>query len=151
MKKLLVIVDGSVQASLALDEALEMAQEMPGSEIVVLSIATLPSPWQRHRLDELGRARIAERVIGLSLARADAAGVAARARRETGEPAEVVVNVAREERCDHIFMPEDRPTAMARALMTVTGLSLASPAHRIRSMVHLPVTVFGREGRGAAH
>jgi nucleotide-binding universal stress UspA family protein len=152
MKRLLVIVDGSVQASLALDEALEMAQTLPGSEIVLLSIAELPSPWQRRRLDEPKRTRIAERVIGLAMARAEAVGVSARARRETGDVAEVTAGVARAERCDHIYMPEQDPTpVVARALMTAIGLSAPSPARRIFSLAHVPVTVVANEGRGASH
>lgn len=151
MKRLLVIVDGSVQASLALDEAIEIAQAMQGSEIVVLSIAALPSPWQRHRPDEPKRAKVAERVISFALARAKAAGVAARARRETGDAAEVVAQVARAERCDHIYMPEQHPTPMERALMSMTGLSTTSPARRILSLSRLPVTVFGHDGPGAQY
>jgi hypothetical protein len=151
MKRLLVIVDGSVQSSLALGEVLEIAQASPDSEIVLLSISELPSPWQRHRIDEPKRARIAERVIGLALARAEAVGVTARVRREKGDAAEVAAKVARDERCDHIYMPEQDPTPMARALMSVIGLSTPSQARRIHSLARVPVTVVSHEGRCAAH
>jgi nucleotide-binding universal stress UspA family protein len=147
MKRLLVIVDGSVQSSLALDEAIEMAQAFRGSEIVLLSIAAPAPAWQRRRADDPSQTRISERVTALALARTNAAGVPATTRREAGDPAEVAARIASAERCDHIFLPEQGPTPVARALMSVTGLSATSAASRILSLARLPVTVVSHAGR----
>lgn len=145
MKRLLVILDSSVQASLALDEALEIALALPGSEIVLLSINEPSAPWQLRRPQDPARARTSGRVMMLALARANAAGIPTRGRVEAGDAAEVAARVAREERCGHIFLPEQGPTPVARALMLLTGLSTTSSTSRLLSLARLPVTVVSHE------
>lgn len=141
MKRMLVVVDGSVQANLALDQALDIARAAPHSKIVLLNILPLPSPWQRHRPDDLPKRRISERVTALALARVSSAGIAVAARIEAGDVAEVAAKVAREEGCDHIFLPGLRPTPVVGALMSFAGLGTSTTANRISSLSRVPVTV----------
>lgn len=145
MKRMLVVVDGSVQASLALDRALEIAGVLPNSEIVLLHIAATPTSWQMHRPSPDVPSTISTRVIALSLARAKAAGVNARARVEAGDKAATAARIAREEQCDHIFLPEREPTPVARAFITLTGLCTNTAANRILSLSSVPVTVVAHE------
>lgn len=141
MKRMLVVVDGSVQAAVALDQALEIAHAVPHSELVLLNIPALPAPWQRHRPDRVPKTVVSERVTSLALARARSAGVAAQARIEAGDMAAVTAKVAQEERCDHVFIPEPSTTPVVRALMTVTGLGTSTMASRISSLSRVPVTI----------
>lgn len=146
MKRMLVVVDGSVQGSLALDRAIEIASGMPNVEIVLLCIrAPLPA-WQPRR-EAASRAStdISERITARALARAISAGVPSRARMEIGEKAEVAATVAREEHCDHIFLPEPERTSVARAITSLTGLSTATAASRVLSLSTVPVTVFAHD------
>ncbi len=145
MKRMLVVVDGSVQAGLALDRALEIASAFPGSELILLNITAPLMPWQVHRTAGPAAATTSARVTARALARAKAAGVAARARVVAGEKAATAVRIAREERCDHIFLPEREPTPVARALMTITGLCTNTAASRILSLSSVPVTVVAHE------
>lgn len=150
MKRMLVVVDGSVQARLALDQALEIAQALPSSEVLLLNVPPPLSAWQvRRPLSHTGR-EASERVTAVALARAEAAGVRARSRIEVGETAEVAAKIARDEHCDHIFLPEHGPTPVARALMTLTGLRTNTAASRILSLSRLPVTVIAHERHGEA-
>lgn len=144
---MLVVVDGSVQAHLALDQALEIAQALPSSEVLLLNVPPPLSAWQARRPMSRADNDRSERVTALALARAHAAGIKARSRIEAGEIAEVAARVARDERCNHIFLPERRPTPVGRALMMLTGLSMNTAASRILSLSHVPVTVVGHERR----
>lgn len=145
MKRMLVVVDGSVQANLALDQALEIAQALPSSEVLLLNITPAPSPWQTLRPVPRALREISERVMTLALQRAKSAGVKAEARVEPGETAEVTTRIAHEERCDHIFLPEQESTPVARALLTLAGLSAHTAASRVISLSDVPVTVIARE------
>lgn len=150
MKRMLVVVDGSVQAHLALGQALEIAQALPSSEIILLNIPTPLSSWQVRRPLPPHRTDVPERLTAAALARAETAGVKARCCVEAGEIAEVATKIARETQCDHIFLPEHGPTPVARALMMLTGLRTHTAASRILSLSHVPVTVVSDETHGEA-
>lgn len=141
VKRLLVVVDGSVQANLALDQAIGIARNAPRSEVLLLHVLPPISPWQVHRPASRPPSQVAQRVTALAVARATSAGVPARSRIEAGEIADVAARVAREEACGHIFLPEHGPTPVARALKSLTGLSTRTAASRIRSLSNVPVTL----------
>jgi nucleotide-binding universal stress UspA family protein len=145
MKRILVVVDGSVQASLALERAIEIARALPGSEILLLHIAPQLPPWQAHRPASGARRKVAERVAALAVARARAAGISARSRIEAGETADVVARIAHEEHADHIFLPEKGGTPVARAFLTLIGLSAHSAASRIIAQSEVPVTIVAHD------
>ncbi|HEX2839992.1 universal stress protein [Hyphomicrobium sp.] len=150
MKRMLVVVDGSVQAGLALDRALEIASALSGSELILLNIMAPLTPWQIHRDASAMSAATSARVTALAMARAKVAGVSARARVEAGEKATIAVRIAREEQCDHIFLPERETTPVARALMNLTGLCANTAANRVLSLSSVPVTVVAHEARADA-
>jgi len=147
MKRFLVVVDGSVPSALALEQALESARALPGSEIVLLNIPPQALPWQQRRPAPHFRRDVADRVMALALARAKSAGVLARAVVEPGEKADVVARIAQAQGCDHIFLPEDERTPVSRVLLALTGLGAKTVASRIHSLSDLPVTVVAHARR----
>lgn len=148
MKRFLVIIDGSVQSSLALDQALDIARATTMDvELLLLQIEEPGAAWQRLRPRDPSRVAIAERVAEGALYRARAAGVTAEMRKEAGDAAEVATRVAIQDDCDHIFLPDHKPTPMMRAIMVVTGLGAITAASRIQSRARVPVTVVGHESR----
>jgi len=146
MHRLLVVVDGTAQASKALEHALEVAGAAPGSEIVLLRIEPAPSPWQAHRPVLNSRQNIADQLLYRAGLRASALGVRYRARIETGEKADVVTKVAEQEGCDHIFVPEAKSNAASRALMALAAACTGTSVGRIISQSDVPVTVVGAKG-----
>lgn len=141
-----MVVDGSVQADLALDRALEIACALPGSELLLLTISAPPSPWQVRRPSSRDR-DVSGRVLARALARAKSSGVTnVRTRSESGEKAAVAASIAQQEACDHIFLPEHASTAVSRALGLMTGLGAYAAARRILSLSDVPVTVVAHQG-----
>lgn len=146
MHRLLVVVDGTAQATVALEHALAVAAAVPGSEIVLLSIEPGPSPWQAHRPSGSPRQDIARQLLNRAGLRAQALGIRSRSRMETGEKADVVTKVAEQEGCDHIFVPEARRSAASRALMALAAACTGTSAGRIITESDVPVTVVGSKG-----
>jgi len=142
---MLVVVDGSVQASVALERAVEIAQAMPGAEMLLLTVLTPVLSWQVHRRVSNTRREVAERVAARALARVRTAGVTVRAMVEAGETADVVARIAHKEQVDHIFLAEQGGTTVARAILTAIGLSANSDASRVISLSDVPVTVVAHD------
>ena len=142
MCSFLVVVDGSVQSSVALDRAIELASALTASEIVLLNIQPELLRWQAVRSDGARLAQISRRVLAHAEHRARAAGIATRSMIEVGDRAETIQRIAKSEGCDHIFVPQGRTSRAARALMTLTGLSASSDASQLISESDVPVTVF---------
>lgn len=142
MCSFLVVVDGSVQSSLALDRALALASALSGTEIVLLNVQPELPRWQAVRSDGDRLAQISRRVLDQAEHRARAAGIAARALIAVGDRAEEIQRIAKREGCDHIFVPQDRASRAGRALTTLTGLSARSDTGRLISESDVPVTVF---------
>lgn len=146
MCSFLVVIDGSVQSSLALDRAIQLASALPASEIVLLNVRPELPRWQAVRSDAAHLAQISRRVLDQAEQRARAAGIVTRAIIAVGDRADTVRRIAKSEGCDHIFVPQGRTSRAARALMDLTGLSANSDANRLISHSDVPVTVFAGTG-----
>jgi nucleotide-binding universal stress UspA family protein len=142
MCSFLVVVDGSVQSSLALDRAIEIASALPASEIVLLNVQPELPRWQSVRPDGARIAQISRRVLHQAEQRARSAGITTRAMIAVGDRAETIQRVAKSEGCDHIFVSQGRIGRATRVLMKLTGLSADSDAGRLISQSDVPVTVF---------
>lgn len=142
MCSFLVVIDGSVQSSLALDRAIELASALSASEIVLLNVQPELPRWQAVRSDAARVAQISRRVLDQAEQRVCAAGIATRAMIAVGDRAETIQRIAKSEGCDHIFVSQGRASRAARALITLTGLSASSDASRLISQSDVPVTVF---------
>lgn len=142
MCSFLVVVDGSVQSSLALDRAIELASALPASEIVLLNVQPELPRWQSVRTDAGHMAQISRRILLQAEQRVRSAGINTRAMIAVGDKADTIQRIARSEGCDHIFVSQGRIGRAARALMTLTGLSASSDASRLISQSEVPVTIF---------
>ncbi|NOZ59308.1 MAG: universal stress protein [Euryarchaeota archaeon] len=135
VKKILVPTDGSPKAELAVEPALEIAR-LKGAEIVALSV--LAAPFESSCFTGTGAAegaqvieelkvelaqKSAERVV----ARAEEAGIKARAVVLSGSPAEEILKVAEREDVDLIVMGTKGMTGTRRLLGSV-AMSVISHA-----------------------
>jgi hypothetical protein len=145
MKRMLVVLDGSVQGTLALDRAPETAAAPSSSELILLNASTPPAARQVRR-SAIHDPFLHKRVAELALAGAHSARVKGRPRTETGKMAAAAAHTAREEACDAIFLPEHGLTPGAvRAPGFSTGLGTHIAADPILSLSDVPVTVVTHE------
>jgi nucleotide-binding universal stress UspA family protein len=139
MPRLLVVVDGTAEASLALDRAMDVAEAVPGSELVLLGVEPEPRAWDRKQSK---RRRTA---FGEILSRASTTAalrkIPARTRMEMGEKGDVVTRIASDEKCDQIFVSEPRRTIAARAMLAIAAACTGRVAARIIDETGVPVTV----------
>jgi nucleotide-binding universal stress UspA family protein len=138
MPRLLVVVDGTAEAAVALDRALDVATAVNG-EIVLLGVEREPSSW------ELGRRTRFHGIVGEILARASssaaARGIKASTRVEQGDKADVITRIAGQEGCDQIFVAEAKSTFADRALSAIAAACTGRVADRVISDAGIPVTV----------
>lgn len=139
MPRLLVVVDGTAEAAQALDRALDVAEAIAGSEIVLLGVEPEPPAWELRRHPPTGRA--VREILTRANSSAAARGIAAEVRLETGEKSEVVTRIASQESCDQIFVSETRSTMAARAFLALSAACTGRVAGRIISAAGVPVTV----------
>jgi nucleotide-binding universal stress UspA family protein len=130
MKRILIAYDGSESAERALDEAARLAN---GSDVTVVSVAEL--------LPQFGRAAAmllpeedAERKAELEQAKEKLAklGVDAKTVERRGDPAEMIIEEAKQEKADLIVVG-------TRGLSTAKGWMLGSVSSRV--MHHAPCNV----------
>lgn len=141
MHRLLVVVDATAQATIALERAMEMAAAVPGSEIVLLCIEPAPLPWQVHRRRRAQREDVSRFLVHRAGLRVAALGIETRVRIETGEKADIVTKVAEQEGCDHIFVAEGPGNAASRTLIALAAACTGTAVGRIISESEVPVTV----------
>ena len=138
MPRLLVVMDGTAEAAVALDRAMDVAQAVDG-ELVLLGVEREPSSW------EMGRRRRYHGLVNDILARAHssaaARGIKASTRLEQGDKADVITRIADQERCDQIFVAEARSTLADRALSAISAACTGRVAERVISDAGIPVTV----------
>lgn len=139
MIKLLVVMDSSSEATLAIDHALKLARDMNNVELVFLYAEALKPTWQASRQPSMRNASAF--LLNRAMARASAMGVASRTRHEVGDLAETVSKVASEERCDLIVMPDKGMSTVARAVLMLTGLCAATAPKQVMLAAPVPVTV----------
>ncbi|MBS7649869.1 MAG: universal stress protein [Candidatus Bathyarchaeia archaeon] len=135
MKKLLVPVDGSESSNMAVKYACEIAHKF-GSEITLLCV--IPPPIvlgveagviDYRPLEESGRTVIekAKRMV-------ESAGLSASTRLETGQVADIIVNIAKEEKTDLIIIG-------SRGLSGVKRFLLGSVSNRVSHHAPCPVLI----------
>jgi len=146
MPRILVVVDGTAEASLALDGAMDVASALPDSELILLGIVPELSPWQAVRVRRPAAGPVVREILLRAVSSVAARGLRARLRVETGEKADVVTKVAGEEGCDHIFIAETGATPAARALIALTSVCTGRATGRIISKSDVPVTVVASKG-----
>lgn len=139
MPRLLVVVDGSAEAALALDRAMDVANAKAGTDLILLYIEPDPPAWQLRRPQR--RRTVARQIMARARTSVQARGMNAHSRFECGEKGDVVTRVAGQEECDQIFIAEARSTPLARAILAIAGACTGRAAGRIISATGVPVTV----------
>jgi nucleotide-binding universal stress UspA family protein len=154
MWRVLLVIDGSTQASIAVGHVIDLAAGPGQFEAVLLSIQPNPSEWQkrgplRDPTQDL-RAEKTQNAVALACQRLDAAGITYETRRMVGEFAQTVARVAEGECCDLIVIPQQPMGPLARAVLALTGLCVGTAIDKIMPLANVPVTVVTRHAGGAA-
>jgi nucleotide-binding universal stress UspA family protein len=136
--KALIPVDGSPASLRAVDFAIEMATQNPGSSLVLLNVqnisamalagAVIASDWQETASQDSGEA------LNEAIGKLEAAGAVFKTLVRSGPPAETIAQVAREEDIQHIVMG-------TRGLGSVQGLLLGSVATKVIHLAEVPITL----------
>jgi nucleotide-binding universal stress UspA family protein len=136
--KALIPVDGSPASLRAVDFAIEMATQNPGSSLVLLNVqnisamalagAVIASDWQETASQDSGEA------LNEAIGKLEAAGAVFKTLVRSGEPAETIAQVAREEDIQHIVMG-------TRGLGRIQGLLLGSVAMKVIHLAQVPITL----------
>ncbi len=138
MPRLLVVVDGTAEAAVALDKAMDVAAAANG-ELILLGVEREPSAWERHRRKRLHG--LVNEMLARANSSAAARGIRTSTRVEQGDKADVITQIAGQERCDQIFVAEARSTFTDRLISAFTAACTGRIAERIISDSGVPVTV----------
>jgi len=138
---ILIPVDGSPASLRALDLAIKMATQNPGTSLVLLNVQNIraielagaseagDSDWLR----EAG-SRASAKALKDATGKCEHADVAFETLIRTGQIAEVIAQVAREEDIKHIVMG-------TRGLGGIQGLLLGSVATQVIHLAEVPITL----------
>ena len=145
----LVVVDGTEEASRAVDYVVGLANGYPGLDVVLLNIQPRPAEGRLRgygsfkQKEVLGRLinELGGRAIAAAGRRLDQAGLEHKDRVELGDAAATILRVAGAEDCDVIVLGEACPGAMSRWLARTAGLSFGSTAGQVVTLARVPVVV----------
>ena len=136
--KVLVPVDGSPASLRALDFAIEMTGQNPGTSLVLLNVQNLSatdltgvamgSDWQE------AASQASAKALKEAVGKAEAAGIAFKSIVRTGQTAEAIAQAARDEGIEHIVMG-------TRGLGSIQGLLLGSVAMKVIHLAEVPITL----------
>ena len=136
--KILIPVDGSPASLRAVDFAIEMANQNPGTSLVLLNVQNLSatdltgvamgSDWQEAA--SVASAKALKEAVG----KAEAAGIAFKSIVRTGQTAEAIAQAAHDEGIEHIVMG-------TRGLGSIQGLLLGSVAMKVIHLAEIPITL----------
>lgn len=138
MKSLLVPVDGSPNAERAVAFAIRMAKAVQGMKLVLLNVQEQLERWYRHGLasdssrEHLKQQGLAQSATARRLL--DESGCPYEFLIVFGQPAETIVQAARDHGCSGIVMG-------TRGLGDVESLFLGSTSFKVVQLSELPVTL----------
>ena len=136
--KILIPVDGSPASLRALDFAIGMASQSPGTSLVLLNVqgisamdlagATMDGNWQETA------SQAAANALKEAVGKSEAAGLVFETFVKTGQAAEAIAQVAREQGIGHIVMG-------TRGLGSIQGLFMGSVAMKVIHLAEVPITL----------
>ena len=136
--KVLIPVDGSSASLHAVDFAIKMATQDPGSSLLLLNVqnisamdltgATMGSDWQE------AASQASAKALKEAIGKAEAAGIAFKNIVRTGQTAEAIAQAACDEGIKHIVMG-------TRGLGSIQGLLLGSVAMKVIHLAEVPITL----------
>ena len=139
--KILIPVDGSPASLRAVDCAIEMLARNPGNTLVLLHVQNigainpaglseaLPADWLHEATSQVSGQALKD-----AIGKCDSASVAFKTLASTGQTAETIARLAREEDVGHIVMG-------TRGLGGVKGLLLGSVATQVIHLAEVPITL----------
>lgn len=141
MDRVLAAVDGSEASNRSLDTLVAMAKEFSSAPEVVLLTVKVPMPpltgmgvvVSADMLDAY-YAQAQEETISAARAKLSAAGLRFIERKEVGEPADMVVQVAQETGCKLIFLG-------SRGMGAFGTLMLGSTSNKVIHHARIPVVI----------
>jgi len=138
--KILIPVDGSPASLRAVDFAIEMVAQNPSTSLVLLHVQNIPaialadvSAMPTDWLD-MAASQASAQALKDAIGKSEGASVAFKTLARTGQTAEVIAQVAREEDVKHIVMG-------TRGLGGVQGLLLGSVATQVIHLAEVPITL----------
>jgi nucleotide-binding universal stress UspA family protein len=135
--KILIPVDGSPASLCALDYAIEMAIQNPGSSFVVLNVQNVSATELSGEFMEGVQERLlqaADKALKEAKARCEAANIPFETFVRTGPIAETIAQVSRDTGSDHIVMG-------TRGLGRIQGMLLGSVAMKVIHLAEVPITL----------
>jgi nucleotide-binding universal stress UspA family protein len=139
LSKILVPVDGSPASLRAVDFAIAMANQNPGTSLVLLNVQNIGATelsgavmgsydWQEKASQASAKA------LKEAIGKLEAAGAVFKTLVRSGQAAEAIAQVACEEDIQHIVMG-------TRGLGRIQGLLLGSVAMKVIHLAQIPITL----------
>jgi nucleotide-binding universal stress UspA family protein len=135
---ILVPVDGSPASLRAVDFAIKMASRTQGTSLVLLNVQNMSAmaiagAAMGGDLEETA-SQASARALGEAVEKSEAAGAVFKTLVKTGQAAETIAQVAREEDIQHIVMG-------TRGLGSIQGLLMGSVATKVIHLAEVPITL----------
>jgi nucleotide-binding universal stress UspA family protein len=137
--KILIPVDGSAASLRAVEFAIEMAGQSPGTSLVLLHVSNIPAvdlgsvseatDWLQEAASQAS-AKALKDAIG----KCEGASIVFKTLSKSGQTAAAIAQVAREEEVKHIVMG-------TRGLGAIKGLLLGSVAMQVIHLAEVPITL----------
>lgn len=135
--RILAVVDGTERTNHVVDFITSLAARGAAIETVVLNVQTKRSDHRLRGYQSFKRDEIDDRLInelGMPVVasvsrRLEKLGIAAQTRVEIGEPADVILKCAAEERCDAVVIGEERSDVIQRFLARMLGIAFGAAAN----------------------
>jgi nucleotide-binding universal stress UspA family protein len=148
-RKVLTVIDGSERAGRVIDYALTLNGVGKPLDMILLVIVRTPpdgrlrgyGSFKRDEVHANLKEHAADRIVSAASRRFEQAGIGHRSRIEIGEPAETILEVARDEGADMILIGEAPAGVVQRWLPKAIGLSLATTAILVAQQARMPVAV----------
>jgi nucleotide-binding universal stress UspA family protein len=136
--KILIPVDGSPASLRAVDFAIGMASQNPGTSLVLLNVQNisamaLSGAAMAGDLQEAASQASGE-ALNEAIGKLEAANIGFETLVRTGQPAEAIAQVAREKDIGHIVMG-------TRGLGSIQGLLMGSVATKVIHLAQVPITL----------
>jgi nucleotide-binding universal stress UspA family protein len=135
---ILVPVDGSPASLRAVDFAIKIASQTQGTSLVLLNVQNISAmaiadAAMGANLEEAASQASAS-ALGEAVEKSEAAGAVFKTLVRTGQAAETIAQVAREEDIQHIVMG-------TRGLGSIQGLLMGSVATKVIHLAEVPITL----------
>ena len=137
--KILVPVDGSPASLRAIDFAIEMVSQSPGTSLVLLHVVNIPAielaggekatEWLQEAASHASTKALKD-----AIGKCEGASVAFKTLTRTGQTAQTIALVAHKEDVKHIVMG-------TRGLGSIKGLLLGSVATQVVHLAEVPITL----------